>query len=204
MRPSGRPPIAQATPIRANPTRRSETACANEFHVAWSNAEKSTANTIVNVTAQAPRRGTLREPRSTPSGGACLDGIWKSDSSTPPRKTSASPGSHFVSAASKSGYSAAHERYVSPRRGRPGNRQHGVRVRRARRFRGQRSTSLSHCLHRPAHRVRHGRRQRGPVGSVGDHRPAARREVHVVGRGGRYGGAGAVARRRGHRRQASR
>ena len=49
------PPIASATPISANPTRRSETACANEFHVAWSNAEKSTANTIVNVTAQAPR-----------------------------------------------------------------------------------------------------------------------------------------------------
>ena len=65
------PPIASATPIRANPTRRSETACANEFHVAWSNAEKSTANTIVNVTGRLlgwhPTRTTFIFRSSAPS-----------------------------------------------------------------------------------------------------------------------------------------
>ncbi|WNG94738.1 hypothetical protein [Mycobacterium sp. ITM-2016-00318] len=44
------PPSPSATPISAKPTSRSETACANEFHVACNNAEKSTANTIDKVT----------------------------------------------------------------------------------------------------------------------------------------------------------
>jgi hypothetical protein len=44
------PPTQSARPISAKPTRRSLTACANEFHVACSNAEKSTAHTIVKLT----------------------------------------------------------------------------------------------------------------------------------------------------------
>ncbi len=48
------PPTASATPMSAKPTSRSLTACANEFHVACSNAEKRTANTIDKVTRHAP------------------------------------------------------------------------------------------------------------------------------------------------------
>lgn len=48
------PPTTAAKPITAKPTRRSETPCANEFHIACSNAEKRTANTIDNVTQLAP------------------------------------------------------------------------------------------------------------------------------------------------------
>lgn len=48
------PPIMSATPISAKPTNRSETACANEFHAACSNAENSTATTIGKLTQSAP------------------------------------------------------------------------------------------------------------------------------------------------------
>jgi len=51
------PPSPSASP---KPTSRSETACANEFHAACNNAEKSTANTIDKVTQQAPRPDPTR------------------------------------------------------------------------------------------------------------------------------------------------
>ncbi len=43
-----------ATPMSAKPTIRSEAACANEFHVACSNAENSTAKTVDKLTQSAP------------------------------------------------------------------------------------------------------------------------------------------------------
>jgi hypothetical protein len=45
------PPAASTSPMSAKPTRRSAAACAREFQIACSSAEKSTASTITGVRA---------------------------------------------------------------------------------------------------------------------------------------------------------